>query len=74
LKLQSELLDDPDRKGKDSEGYTHEEIAECLLLLHRDAEAPMHFARAWDLLHNDPWLRQDEPARLARLKTLGKVE
>jgi tetratricopeptide (TPR) repeat protein len=73
LKLQLELLDDADRKGKDSEGYTHEEIGECLLLLHRDSEATGHFVRAWELLHNDPWLKQDEPARLARLKKLAKL-
>jgi tetratricopeptide (TPR) repeat protein len=73
LKQQLELLEDPDRKGKDSEGYTHEEIGECLLLLGRSDEATSHFARAWELLHEDPWLKQDEPARLARLKQLGKI-
>ena len=74
LKLQLELLDDPDRKGKDSEGYTHEEIAECLRLLGRNTEATPHIARAWELLHEDPWLKQDEPARLSRLKQLGKID
>jgi tetratricopeptide (TPR) repeat protein len=73
LKLQLELLDDPDRKNNDSEGYTREEIGECLLLLQRASEAKAHFARAWELLHNDPWLRQDDPERLARLKKLGGV-
>jgi tetratricopeptide (TPR) repeat protein len=62
LKLQMALLEDPDRKGKDAEGYTQEEIGECLLLLGRGAEATKYFARAWELLHEDPWLRQDEPA------------
>jgi tetratricopeptide (TPR) repeat protein len=74
LRLQTALLEDPDRKGNDSEGYTREEIGECLLLLGRDGEATKHFARAWELLHEDPWLRQDEPARLARLKNLGKLD
>jgi tetratricopeptide (TPR) repeat protein len=73
LRLQLELLDDPDRKNNDSEGYTREEIGECLLLLKRPAEAAPYFARAWELLHNDPWLSRDEPARLARLKKLGGV-
>ena len=36
-----------------------------------DDALKMHFARAWELLHNDPWLKQDEPQRLERLKTLG---
>ena len=71
LKLQMELLEDPDRKNNDSEGYTQEEIGECLLLLKRSGEAGPHFARAWELLHNDPWLSRDEPDRLARLKRLG---
>jgi tetratricopeptide (TPR) repeat protein len=71
LNLQMELLNDPDRKNNDSEGYTREEIGECLLLLNRPSEAKSHFARAWELLHNDPWLKQDEPARLERLKKFG---
>lgn len=71
LKLQMELLDDPDRKNNDAEGYTREEIGECLVLLKREPEAVSHFARAWQLLHNDPWLSKDEPHRLARLKKLG---
>lgn len=73
LKLQMELLDDPDRKNNDSEGYTREEIGECLLLLKRSGESVPYFARAWELLHNDPWLSRDEPARLARLKRLGGI-
>jgi len=73
LKLQTELLSDPDRQNNDAEGYTREEIAECLLLLKRPDEAAPHFARAWELLHNDPWLSRDEPDRLARLKKLSGV-
>ena len=73
LELQMELLGDADRRNNDSEGYTREEIGECLLLLHRPSEATPHFARAWELLQNDPWLRQDEPERLARLKKLGGI-
>jgi tetratricopeptide (TPR) repeat protein len=73
LKLQTELLDDPDRKNNDAEGYTREEIGECLLLLKRPDEAVAHFARAWELLHNDPWLKRDEAERLSRMKKLGKV-
>ena len=71
LKLQMELLNDPDRQNNDAEGYTREEIGECLLLLKRSAEAGPHFARAWDLLRNDPWLSRDEPDRLNRMKRLG---
>src|SRR5262249_13149178 len=73
LKIQMELLNDPDRKGNDSEGYTREEIGECLLLLGRKSEASPYFARAWELLHNDRWLQRDEPQRLQRLKELGNM-
>jgi tetratricopeptide (TPR) repeat protein len=73
LRMQMELLGDPDRQNNDSEGYTREEIAECLLLLKRQDEAKPYFARAWELLHDDPWLQRDEPQRLARLKNLGGV-
>ena len=71
LTLQMALLDWPGRKDNDSEGYTREEIGECLLLLGRDADAIPYFARAWELLHTDPWLVRDEPQRLERLKRLG---
>ena len=73
LQLQTQLLDDSDRKNNDSEGYTREEIGECLLLLNRPREAAPYFARAWELLHDDPWLSRDEPERLARLKRLGGI-
>jgi hypothetical protein len=69
-----ELLELPERQNNDAEGYTREEIGECLLLLGRPAEAAPYFARAWDLLHNDPWLIQDEPQRLERLKRLGSLK
>src|SRR5205814_2106155 len=56
-----------------NEGYTEEEIGECLLLIARQAEASPHFARAWKLLHEDPWLSRDEPKRLERIMSLGQV-
>lgn len=73
LRIQMELLAQPERKGNEDEGYTHEEIGECLLLLGRHAEAKPHFTRAWELLHNDPWLARDEPKRLERLKKFGGI-
>jgi len=72
LALQRELLESPERRDKPAEGYTHEEIGECLLLLGRADEARPHFARAWQLLHADVWLQRDEPARLARLKEYAR--
>jgi len=74
LKTQMELLQLPELKGGDNEGYTREEVGECLILLGRQAEAVPHFAIAWQLLHDDPWLKRDEPKRLDRLKRLGEVK
>lgn len=54
-----------------SNGFVSEEIGECLLALGREQEARPHFARAWALLSQDLWLAEAEPARLARLRTLG---
>jgi tetratricopeptide (TPR) repeat protein len=64
LVRESEVTGEPD-------GYSHEEIGECLLLLGRAAEATPHFARAYELLSNDPWFPPTEPARLQRIKELG---
>jgi tetratricopeptide (TPR) repeat protein len=56
----------------DPSGYTQEELGECLLALDRGDAARPHFAAAHALLKDDVWLRRDEPARLARLKTLAE--
>lgn len=53
------------------DGYVSEEIGECLLLLNRAAEARPYFARAYAVLSQDPWLAENEPERLRRLKKLG---
>ncbi len=57
----------------DSDGYTEEEIGECLLAMGREDEARPHFARAFTALKEDPWLPGDEPERLRRLGELGGV-
>ncbi|MCA9752944.1 MAG: tetratricopeptide repeat protein [Gemmatimonadetes bacterium] len=54
------------------DGFISEEIAECLLALGRTEEAAPHFARAYELLSEDPWLADAEPERLQRLKHLGE--
>jgi tetratricopeptide (TPR) repeat protein len=74
LQVQKELLTVPELQGGTNEGYTQEEIGECLLLLNKKAEAKPYFARAWELLHEDQWLKRDEPARLTRLKQFGEVK
>jgi len=57
-----------------SDGYVEEEIGECLLRLDRPAAAQAYFAAAYHSLAADAWLAENEPDRLARLRTLGKVE
>jgi len=73
LALQQELLREFDGVGE-QDGYLYEEIAECLAALGRDDEARPYFARAYETLSRDPWLAESEPARLERLRTLGRTE
>ncbi len=69
LAIQRRLLDTP--AGAD-DGFVHEELAECLVALGRDAEAGPHFAQAHTLLRQDPWLVRNEAERLARLERLAR--
>jgi tetratricopeptide (TPR) repeat protein len=55
-----------------SAGFIEEEIGECLLELDRAQEARPHFARAYEMLSQDPWLKADEPQRIERLKALSE--
>lgn len=55
----------------EGDGYVFEEIGECLLALNRAQEAQPYFAKAHELLSQDAWLAEKEPARLARLKELA---
>ena len=73
LQIQQTLLAHPKQQDNAAEGYTQEEIAECMLLLQHHEDAIPYFARAWQLLHSDPWLQKQEPERLERLKRLGCI-
>ena len=70
LSEQESLLGECER-ARQPDGYVHEELGECLLALGRAKEATPHFARAYELLHNDPGFPREETARLTRLKELG---
>lgn len=70
LQRQQELLAEHAQRGT-SDGFVHEEIAECLLLLGRAAEARPHCAAAHAALSHDAWLVANEAARLERLKSLA---
>jgi tetratricopeptide (TPR) repeat protein len=55
-----------------SDGYTEEELGECLLVLDRLDEARPYFAQAYAKLSQDAWLMATEPARIERLKRLSE--
>jgi tetratricopeptide (TPR) repeat protein len=74
LALQQALKQEIDEKGLEPDGYVYEEIGECLLILQRMDEAVPYFAKAYELLSQDPWLQANEQVRLDRLKSLGGVE
>jgi tetratricopeptide (TPR) repeat protein len=72
LAAQRELLQEFEQSGETS-GYVHEELGECLLALGQSSDAQGYFALAYAELSKNPWLAENEPARLHRLKALGKA-
>lgn len=70
LAIQSRLFEENEAAGA-PDGYVHEEIAEIHLARGEEAGARPHFAAAWTLLSDDPWLRRDEAERLERMRRLG---
>ncbi len=70
LALQQALLVEQEA-AESQDGYVFEELGECLLALNRKEEATPYFAQAYQLLSQDPWLKDNEKGRLQRLKTLG---
>jgi tetratricopeptide (TPR) repeat protein len=72
LEIQRELRAEWEADGQ-PDGYVDEELGECLLALGREEVAAPHFADAFRRLSQDPWLVENEPARIARLKSLGSV-
>jgi tetratricopeptide (TPR) repeat protein len=73
LAMQQELRQALEASGE-SDGYVYEELGECLVTLGNQAEAAPHFARAYHELSKDPWLVENEPARLERLRVQGGIE
>ena len=72
LAKQMALKEEFESTGEEDDGYVSEEIGECLLLLNRHEEARPYFAKAYKTLSQDGWLREQEAARLARLKELSQ--
>jgi len=73
LAIQLALLAEFEAAGA-KDGYVFEELAECYLIIERHAEAKSYFALAHAELSQDPWLMDNEPDRIARLKELGGVD
>jgi len=55
-----------------SDGYVHEELGELFLVKRDNMKSAFHFEKAWELLSADPYLAQNERARLDRIKQLSK--
>ncbi len=72
LAEQEALASDLEAAGAE-DGYVEEELGECLTALGRPSEATPHFAKAYAVLSQDPWFREGEPGRLARMQELGGV-
>jgi len=68
LSIQRSLENDPD-----ADGYVFEELGECLLAQGQGNDAKPNFAKAHQMLSQDPWLVANEADRLNRLKELGDV-
>ncbi|MCA9838502.1 MAG: tetratricopeptide repeat protein [Trueperaceae bacterium] len=56
--------------GDENSGYVYEEIAECLLSL-KHKESASYFAKAYQSLSQDSYLKEHEPERLERLNELS---
>jgi tetratricopeptide (TPR) repeat protein len=72
LNKQMDLLKEIEENNLEQDGYVYEEIAECNYEIGNKNEAAPYFAKAYELLSNDGWLKQNETQRLERLKELGK--
>jgi len=71
FEIQQDLLIEAEAAGEDA-GYTHEELGELLILMGEPDEARPHFAEAYALLSQDPWMVENEAERLARMKRMGE--
>lgn len=72
LAIQEALAEEHANAGT-SDGYVFEELAECQLELGNPDGARSDFAKAYAELSQDPWLVDNEPERIDRLRRLGQV-
>ncbi len=62
----------PERLGLKSDGYVHEEMAECFLALGQEEAAAQEFGKAYEILSTDRSLARTEPERIERLRKLAR--
>lgn len=74
IKIQFEIKNEIEEKELDPDGYVFEELGECFLLKNENQKAENYFKQAYELLSKDEWLKANDPKKLERLKTLGKIE
>ncbi len=72
LGIQLALKKEFEEKQLAQDGYVFEELGEIYLLKEQKEDAKKYFALAFEYLGKDPWLQQNEPERLARLKELSE--
>jgi len=71
LKVQLALFEESVNTGQ-NDGYVHEELGELFLLKNDKQKSAFHFQKAYEMLSADPYLAQNEKARLDRMKELSK--
>ena len=71
LRIQQNLKSEHAAAGT-QDGYVEEELGECLYALGHAAQAKPHFAEAHKLLSADPWVAENEPQRIERLRNLAE--
>jgi tetratricopeptide (TPR) repeat protein len=70
LSMQFGQLAELEKVGRTS-GFVFEELAECLYALGRADQAAPFFDKAYQELSKDPWISEEEPDRMSRLKELS---
>ena len=72
LQMQKEIEKEIEEKKLDPDGYVMEEIAEIYYETDQAEKAKPYFAKAYEILSQDQWLKTNEANRLERLQKLSQ--
>ncbi|MFC1897944.1 hypothetical protein ACFLYJ_00040 [Candidatus Cloacimonadota bacterium] len=72
LQMQLDLEIEINQKESEKDGYVFEELAELYAVKNDFVQTKIYANWAFEILSQDPWLQQNQPDRLQRLKDLGK--